>query len=912
MKYTHILLSLIIFAFAATLVSGQSSRNVVLSDYGKLPLSFEVNRGQSDVHVKFLSRGRGYTLFLTANEAVISLRKPASQSPKQKSLSAGALDQPQTHSAIEVTVLRMQLAGAKTSRAAAAQELPGKVNYFIGNDPSKWRTNVPTYAEVKYEGVYPGVDLVYYGNQGQLEYDFVVAPGANPNRIRLNLHSAKELRVDKYGDLVLAEEGGQVRFQKPIAYQEIDGDKRPVDASYVLASDRKITFQIGDYDRTHPLVIDPVLLYSTYLGGDNVDEGNGIAADASGNAYVTGGTESFDFPTVNAFESTNGGAALDGFVTKFNPSGFVLYSTFLGAGANTVNPATAIAVDGSGNAYVTGGTNSSTFPTFNALQPTLGGSNNAFVAELNSSGSALVFSTYLGGSGSDGGNGIAVSASGNVYVTGFTSSTNFPTANALQPALGGPNGENAFVVELKPSGAGFVYSTYLGGGNGHDYGTALAIDSSGNTYVTGIANSTNFPTVNPFQPTKKGSAVQDAFVSKLNPTGSALVYSTYLGGSGSVGGSDSGAGIAADASGNAYVTGTTYSTDFPTTPNAYQPALAGNSTNAFITKFNPTGALVYSTYFGAVDQSKAIAVDSSGNAYVTGFTTSSNFPTANAIQPNLIGGFGNAFVSVLDASGSGLLFSTYLGGSGNRIGGGDAGQAIAVDAPGNIYLTGGTGSADFPTKNAFQSAPGVGNHISGFVSKISSASGNTPTSTALVSSLDPSDFSQSISFTATVTAQVSGTPTGAVTFMDGATSLGVATLNASAQTTLTTASLAPGTHSITAVYGGDGTFSSSTSTPLNQVVSAPQFITVSPNPASVGMGHTLQFTATGQYSDGSSADLTTFVTWSSSNTAIATISNAAGTQGLTTGVDAAKAAATITASVGATSGTAQLTVTHHK
>src|SRR5208283_4844758 len=521
-------------------------------------------------------------------------------------------------------------------RVVGAEELPGKINYLIGNDPAKWRTNISTYAKVKYQGVYPGVDLVCHSNQGQLEYDFVVAPSMDPKAIRLKFRGAGELRVDRKGDLLLGSGIKEVRFEKPMVYQELAGKKKPVEGSYLLASADQIGFRLGDYDHSQPLVIDPVLSYSTYLGGDAA-EGYAIAVDTAGDAYVTGSAGFTNFPTANGLQPALGGPnATNAFITKFNSHGSALvYSTYLG-GSN-LDTGYGIAVDTAGNAYVTGVTSSANFPTVNALQATLAGSENAFITKINASGSALIYSTYLGGSGYDAGMGIAVDASGNAYVAGNTGSIDFPTANALQPTSGG--GEDAFVAKINASGSALVYSTYLGG-SALENGEAIAVDTAGNAYVTGQTSSTNFPTANALQSTS-GGGYYNAFVTKINASGSALVYSTYLGGSGS----DGGSGIAVDASGNVYVTGNTSSTNFPTV-NALQSTLTGSYV-AFVTKCNATGsALIYSTYLGGSggDQGNGIAVDASGNAYVTGITSSFDFPTANALQSAYAGTY-DAFVS---------------------------------------------------------------------------------------------------------------------------------------------------------------------------------------------------------------------------------------------------------------------------
>lgn len=670
----------------------------IVENYGKLPLTFEANQGQTDSHVKFLSRGSGYALFLTGDEAVISMRGGEA---KPSTSHVGKLH-PKAVVSKNSAVLRMKLVKAnRTAKVIGADELPGKSNYFIGNDPKKWRNNVPTYAKVKYEGVYSGIDLVYYGNQRQLEYDFVVAPGADPRRIRFDVLGAKSISQDAHGDLLLRTSAGEVRWQKPVVYQEKDGVRQEIDGNYVVKHGHRVAFAVAGYDSKRPLVIDPVLGYSTYLGGSGTDAGAGVAVDSSGNAYVTGYTGSTDFPTMNPLQPNNGGY-YNAFVAKISSSGSAfVYSTYLGGSQSDFGQD--IAVDNSGNAYVTGFTDSPNFPTMNALQQTYGGNGDGFVAKLNPFGSALVYSTYLGGSEYDSAEGIAVDSSGGVYLVGNTQSTNFPTMNAIQPANGGGI-YDVFVARLNPTGSTLVYSTYLGG-SGLDISQNVAVDSSGDAYLTGYTTSADFPvTPEAFQTSCNGgsncSADGDAFVTELNSTGSALVYSTYLGGNAE----DGGAGIAVNSSGNAYVSGYTQSTNFPTT-NPFQSTYGGGFTDAFVAQLNPTGsALVYSTYLGGSggDEGHDIAVDSSGNAYVTGLTDSPDFPTLNPVQA-ANGGGQDAFVTKLSPTGSALMFSTYLGGNGA-----DSGSRLAVDSAANAYVIGLTSSTNFPTMNSLQPVNGGG------------------------------------------------------------------------------------------------------------------------------------------------------------------------------------------------------------
>ena len=608
----------------------------------------------------------------------------------------------------------MKLVGANPQpRIAGLEQLPSKVNYFIGDNPRHWRTNVPTYAKVKYEDVYPGVDLVYYGNQQQLEYDFIVAPGADPQDIRLAFEGVDKLEVDAQGDLVLHAAGGQIRQHKPIIYQEVDGKRRKIPGGYVLTQDAKrktqeVCIQVDSYDSTRPLIIDPVLVYSTFLGGEGVDMGMDIAVDAAGNVYAVGITDSSDLLTMNPTQSSFRGRS-DVFVAKLNPDGNALdYLTYLGG--NDSDYAYGIAVDSTGSACVAGGTDSPDFPIVNAVQHRKDNDYDVFIAKLNPAGSALIYSTYLGGNHDDFANGIAVDAAGDAYVTGWTFSSDFPTtANVVQPAY--DNEGDAFVAKLNATGSSLVYSTYLGGNKG-DESNGIAADAAGNAYITGSTLSVNFPTTaNTVQPFHDKDG--DVFVAKLNPTGSALVYSTYLGGHKE----EVAHSIAVDASGNAYVTGETFSDNFPTTPNTVQPVFDGGTyevteydgenswteefplPDAFVTKLNASGkGLIFSTFLGGDgdDQGLSIAVDAAGNVYVTGETTSDDLPLANAIQPVYNDDI-DTFIAKLNPTAAAFFYCTFLGS-----GGSDRGFGIAADAAGNAYVTGRTRSSDFLRVNALQ------------------------------------------------------------------------------------------------------------------------------------------------------------------------------------------------------------------
>lgn len=681
----------------------RSNQALAIKAYDQLPAAFEANQGQTARQVKYLSRGAGSTLFLTRNQLVISF-----QDLSRRPLGAG---QAPAH---RPGVLRLTFLGANShTQISGAKKLPGTSNYFVGNDPRQWRTGISTYAEVRYKNAYPGVALVFHGNAHNLEYDLVVAPGASVAAPRLQIEGARQVRLDSQGNLSLRIGSRKMEFLKPQAFQQTCHTglvcRRTVDVQYDLVTKDEVRFKVGNFNHRLPLLIDPVLDYSTYLGGSGSDTANGIAVDSSGNAYIVGTAGSADFPTKNPYQSNSGGGTGDVFVAKLSADlSQLIYSTYLGGYGDDFG--TGIALDSSGDAYITGSTTSSNFPTTSAaFQSSYGGNNGnseAFVAELSQNGGTLLGSSYLGGNGPDFGNAIAVSSSsdacsGNAYVAGSTQSNNFPTASPYQAGYDGSG--DAFVTEVNFTNTGsscsassasvsLVYSTYLGG-NSADIAQAIAVDSSGNAYAAGYTYSSNFPTANPLFQTNPGSA--SAFVTELNAAGSKLLFSTYLGGSGL----DRAFGITLDASGNIYVAGDTTSADLPVSGGAAQGANHGNG-DAFAAKLGTDGStLVYLTYLGGAeaDRATAVAADSAGNAYITGFTFSDDFPTVQPLQPNLGGGTcsnvtcSDAFVSEINAQGSALVYSTYLGGNNA-----DFGQAIAAGPSGDIYVAGTTASSNFP------------------------------------------------------------------------------------------------------------------------------------------------------------------------------------------------------------------------
>ena len=679
------------------------------SDYGNLPLSFEPNYGQTDKDVKFLARGHGYALFLTSSEAVLSLQnKPGGTADSTKS-----------------SVLRMRFEGAKASNVVGLSKLSGKSNYFIGKDPSKWQTDIPTYAKVKYEAVYPGIDLVYYGSHGrQLEYDLVVASGADPRQIKLNFAEVDELKLDSDGDLLIGINGQQMRMHRPVVYQEKDGKREPVEAQYTLSDAQQIGFEIAAHDRTRTLVIDPVLAYSTFLGGTGEDAGIEIAVSSHGNAYVTGLTTSLNFPTKPTGARFGSGGGSDVFVTKFNATGNqLIYSTYLGGSSNEnfyddlALPGTTyggIALDSQGSAYVTGSTRSADFPsTAGAYQQMLKGLSDTFVTKLNPAGNALLYSTFLGQNGvnaADGGQGIAVDFFGQAYVTGFDYSGGLPVNGFSAHAAGC----DAYIAKFNPAGIGLIYSTYFGG-DSCNAGWNIAIDKNQNAFVSGETSSTNFPTTVGAFDTTCGTdgqcndtslgRIADFFITKVDTklTGpTSLIYSTYLGGSGEERVTYNGS-IAVNSGGNlVYVTGLTASTnpaDFPI-KNAAQPLPGGNA-DAFITKFDLSlplksgiDQLVYSTYLGGpgTEIGTGIAADVDGNAYVAG-ASGGTFPSTEGLAGCIDPG---AFVAKLGPGGE-KKYAMCISGLGQ-----DTGLDLAIDPSGCAYVTGFTESNNYPTVQAFQ------------------------------------------------------------------------------------------------------------------------------------------------------------------------------------------------------------------
>jgi uncharacterized repeat protein (TIGR01451 family) len=820
-----------------------------------LPLSFEPNHGQTDSQVKFLARTPGYNVFLTPTEAVFALGRSVAGESDRTSRKKNVRRGGGRHE--RVSVLRLALKGSDPgARASGIDRLPGVKNYLVGSDSSRWQKDVPTYRRVRFEAIYPGINLSYYGNQQQLEYDFEVDPGADPDRIRLSCVGARSLKIDGDGDLIVKLNGGELRQHRPVVYQELSGRRIPIDGSFVIRGRREIGFEIGAYDTSRPLVIDPTLVYSTYLGATGTDAGNGIDIDNSGNVYITGTTSSTTFPTQNPFSANNAGLD-DVFVTKLDPAGStILYSTYVG-GTGT-DRGDGIFVDKtSGAAYVVGRVDSlsTDFPTVPGSAATTyrGGDFDAIVFKLNPQGNTLVYSTFLGGEENDSAISVVADSAGNAYVTGGTRSDSFPTsAGAFQFTVAGDT--DAYLVKFNAAGSAILYSSLLGGG-GTDRGSSVKVDNAGNAYVVGYTSSQDFPTETPFQSSLAGSF--DAFVAKIDTNASgpaSLAFCSYLGGTTD----DKGYGVALDAANNIYVAGQTSSTDFPVLNPAQ--AVKGGSFDAFIARISSSGAKIYATYLGGTgdDRATGVAVNAAGNAYVTGFTGSTNFPTAIPLQLSNGGGT-DAFVAKLNAAGDGLLYSTYLGGSGNENFASTVTFSgnIVVDTSGNTYITGFTSSTNFPTLSPAQVSNG-GGASDAFVVKISDTTPATDFSVDVTPASQTVNPGNAANYTVTVTP--SGGFTGAVALSvsgqsgDTVSSFNPASINitdssakSSVLTLTTTLSTPPGTFtlSITATSG-----SLQHSAPASLIVAGATSAnlaitkTASPNPAIVATNLTYRMVVT--------------------------------------------------------------------
>ena len=668
------------------------------------PAAFVPNRGQTDPRVQFVAQTRGASFWFTCDEAVFSLRKGGRRAD-----------------------LALRFIGADPNVLMRGRErMKGSVNYLIGRDRSQWQTDLPMYGELVYRDLWPGIDLAFRDREGTLKYEFRVAPGADVSNIGLEYRGAERVSRGTHGELIISTAAGAITDAPPVSYQIVDGKRVLIASEYVVGEDGRYGFALGRYDVAQPLTIDPGLAYSTFLGGSGVDFVYGVAVDASGNAYIAGGTTSVDFPFAGGGLGSNAGGSV--FVTKLNPTGTgVIWSTYLGGSGG--DSAYGIAVDAAGSVHIAGITTSADFPTtIGAYDSSLAGQTDAFVARLQPSGNALIYSSYLGGSDDDAAIGMALDPAGNLYVTGWTSVLSGPPAPdfPLTPGAFDTGVGTSFLTKFSPTGA-LLYSTHLGL---FFRPWGVAADGGGNAYVHGQAVQGFQATPGAYGTVMKGD--QDIALMKLNATGSQLLYATLIPGSRPACPTvvcipappegDQSRGLSVDSAGNAYLTGTATAPDFPTTPGAFDTVRQIGS-EGFVAKLNATGsALLYSTLINSAAP-QGIALDSSGRAFVTGAAGPGMPVTADAVDSTVTGTPGalviyDAFVVVLDPAGAALEYATYLGGSS-----GDSGFSIAVDGVGGVYVAGQTSSSDFPTTagafdtsyNGGEADGGLGD---GFVAKI--------------------------------------------------------------------------------------------------------------------------------------------------------------------------------------------------
>lgn len=895
MKYLAALLSCACFSLAQASdnpdLQPPSPQRATVS-VGSIPLSFEPNRGQTDPRVAFLARGSGYTLYLSPTSATFSLSRDAND----RSRGVG-----------EESVIRMNIVGAKTETSMVAEgRLPGVVNYLFDRGGGTAITDLPTFAKTRVTQIYPAVDLLYYGTEGRLEYDFVVAPNGDPRHIRLSFEGTKPT-IAANGDLVLEQPGSDaahaVRLQKPVVYQDIDGRHLPVRGSFALAANRTVRLEVGAYDHSHALTIDPVFVYSSYIGGSTLDtEPNAVAVNAAGEMYLTGATSSLSFPTTPGVVSTSCPALhcvgstqpSTAFVTKIAANGqSLIYSTYLGgsgSGLGAVDPGsgpggsgpdygTGIAVNAADEAWVVGSTGSNNFPiTSDAYEvycsPYLnsgisaeysgcgGGALSLFIVKLNPTGTSILYGTFFGGTQGEIPGPIALDTAGNVYVAGTAanialggtnSQYSLPTTSSafqVNPNTGSP-AESAFVSELSADGHTLIYSTFFAGTVGQTLGTALAVNA-GKIFVGGYTQSPNIPTtagaISKVCSGTSSGCPSNGWLAEFDPTKSgtaSLVFATYINSNGTIIANPNPTesavtALAADSSGNVYVGGSTNFTNFPTTAGSLQPACNSSQNaqcyTAFIAKLNSAGSIVWSTYYGSPSDAtpsfgiSGLALDSADNVYFDAYAPGgSDLLTKGSLYP--YNGAG-AVVGELSADGSHLLFGTFYGGASIV-----QPMGIALDSAANIYFAGYAGGSDLPLVNPYLSTD-AGGWQDGFFAKINMQPITSTAAIAVTPTTAP--VGTSVSLTATVTG-VAGqpTPTGTVSFMNGATTLGSATLNGTGVATLTTTTLAAGSYSVVASYSGDSVYATSVSAAQSLTISAltpAPTVTLTATPTNIALG----------------------------------------------------------------------------
>ncbi|MBX2959109.1 MAG: SBBP repeat-containing protein [Flavobacteriales bacterium] len=711
MNKTNLFLSLLLivaFSFNSTAQENKVNTDAqeALSNLDKQ--FFIENKGQWAADVLYLTRIGGLDAWITKkgiNYTFYKLEEINQEQSSNRELEMPDKFEQKDYNIIGHRVL-MNLIGSNLEVIPEGKDKQtAYYNYFIGNDDNKHASNVGLYKEALVKDVYIGIDMRYYFDKGNLRYDYIVNPGADPKQIRFSIDGSENTYVNTQGELIFTTRFGEVKNADLYCYQK--QDKKTVNAKFTNLGEY-LTITLGDYNKNQTLIIDP-LIYSTYIGGSNTEWGNSIVLNATNNAYITGQSESIDYDIIaGAFQTTNAGIE-DVFVTKLNATGTtLLYSTYIGGSGSERGQS--IAIDVSGNAYVTGYTGSTNFDiTAGAFQTINDGMKDIFVTKLNATGTAILYSTYLGGNNDDFANSIAIDTSGNAYITGYTGYFYDVTSGAYQTTFLGGNWD-AFVTKLNSTGTALVYSTFIGGSD-TDWGFSIALDASNNAYIFGETRSTNYNTTSGAFQTTFGGGLNDVFVTKLNASGTALLYSTYIGGNDY----DYGYSLALDASGNAYVTGYTSSSDYDVTLGAFQTTYGGGLYDVFVTKLNATGTdLLYSTYIGgsSSDLGRSIALDASGNAYITGYTSSTNFDiTLGAFQTTFAGAY-DVFVTRLNATGTALLYSTYIGGSSD-----DRGFQVVLDDSAYAYITGYTKSTNYDiTAGVFQTTYGGSTDI--FVSKL--------------------------------------------------------------------------------------------------------------------------------------------------------------------------------------------------
>ena len=714
MKKNYYILILVFFGVVPILVPAQSK--------AENPQAFQIlsktksyffieNKGQWPSEVRYLARIGGMNAWITNSGVVYDYYKIIRDYQPEQTIDLPPNEKDEferKHTRIKGQVINMVLESANIeAKSLPSGKHEGYFNYFIGNDTSKWESFVSLYSEVFLQDIYPGIDIHYYFENGLIRYDYIAKPGADIAQINFKINGSGNYGINENGELTLKTNLGKITHGKLFAYQNDGNKKTKIGCSFIKTRNGLISVFAENYNPALALVIDP-LIYSTFIGGSESDAGYAIANDGSGNAIVAGTTSSVNYPATTGAYDISQNTNYDGFVTKLNSSGSsLIYSTFIGG--NSEDRFNSMVVDGYGNTFMTGYTSSTNYPTSTGAFETSynGGLDDAFVTSLNATGSDLLYSTFIGGDNSDEGNSIAIDANGNTFITGYTQSTNYPTTSGAYD-VSHSKGMDVFVTKLNSLGSSQIYSTFIGDSN-DERGTSISIDSSGNAFITGYTGSKNYPTTpGAYDTIYKGKG--DAFVTKLNYSGTALIYSTFIGGTDI----DYSFAIAIDGIGNAFITGKTTSSDYPTTTGAFD--MSHNMYDDInVTKLNSTGtALIYSTYIGGtgLDAGYSIALDSNGYAYITGFTSSNNYPTTKDAYDLKFNGSEDVILTILNPAGSALAYSTFIGGTS-----GNAGISIAVDNSGDVFVTGNTISNNYPTTTGAFDVSYNGGFYDGFVTK---------------------------------------------------------------------------------------------------------------------------------------------------------------------------------------------------